>query len=188
MKKLLFRFILAAALVACSSRQDLGKGGGGTTGESTGASKVGETCSSSADCANGLRCLDARCGGKGAAAGAGGDPNSCSIDKDCAKDSAIGRYCKGAETCAECLEDAHCATKAEKHCKITASALDPNYCVECLVDGDCTDPGATRCSSGEHFNYCVECVSDRDCTDPAKSRCVLASTTPGSAPQGSCRE
>src|SRR6187397_356184 len=115
-RSLFFLIACAVSLFACSSRQDLGSGG---------RSKAGETCSNSSDCADGLRCTNAVCGGAtgkervSSDVSLSGSGPSCDTDATCALRGSIEPYCKQGGDCTDCLTDAHCALNSSGHyCKV----------------------------------------------------------------------
>lgn len=172
-----FCAIALLAAVACSSKQDLGGG----------KSKAGETCANSSDCADGLRCLDSKCGGGDgkSVSVSGGGIDSCASDQACAARGASEPYCKNGAACTECLTDDHCAgSSSGKRCKVRG-ATEMNFCVACLDDTDCAD-AKQRCSIGELANFCVDCLEDKDCTDPTRPRCQLQRAVPTDAASGFC--
>ncbi len=83
--------------------------------------------------------------------------------------------------CVECVADADCAGNP------SGSVCDPSarQCVQCLENADCTDPGASRCNTGQHV--CVACQDQASSSDCAHLGATPICSTDPEASDGSTK-
>ena len=196
--------LLAAAAAASVAQSGCGKDGEATTSR---ASRRGELCQVTNDCADGLSCAPIAPGGGGLNGGGGGasgggvcvtgqfhiSPTAkqcsiveCSNASDCCDDS-LAAGCEQLRVLCQADAGTASAQACQQYaqqcgCLTGQIQCQMGKCVShCTTDLNCTDQGSGRRCAGGH---CVQCAIDGDCAPG--STCVTGGCQAACTGDGDC--